>query len=78
MARINDIATSWTTVGPTAARELWQCVKGQVFVSTDGSVPTGESGILLRAGEAREVSSGLTVHYRARYENGSAIERALL
>lgn len=64
---ITGAATTWATVTP-AQNETWQVVLGQARISQDTTPPLATmplaSGLLLKAQERIDVTSGAEVRYR--------------
>ena len=77
MALIRNIPKTWTTVGPTAADELWQCRGGEVLLTLE-AVTDDMQGTLMRKDQPHPViPAGKTVRYR-RLGLGATINREVI
>lgn len=61
--RENQIANTWTTVGPLAAEEVWQCRKGRVAICLE-AVTDDEQGTVLNLDDVLYIPAGKTVRFR--------------
>lgn len=62
MGIITDADNTWRS-RTLAAKEMWQCQDGVVFVDTEANAEL-RRGVRLKAEQALEFASGLTVYYR--------------
>lgn len=76
MARITEISTVFTDVGPVSAEEWWQVHDGVVLVSFEAGADP-HRGIAFRKGEVIPVAAGKTVYYR-RLSKSATISREVI
>jgi hypothetical protein len=77
MAIINNISTTWATVGPLANDETWQNIGNRTVLISFSPITDPLQGIELADGERIAVSTGQIVRYRSLTSGTATLSREL-
>lgn len=74
MARITNIGTTFDSVGPLAADEIWQVHEGIVRISLEDTADA-DRGLRLTQWQTLPIAAGKTVYYRRDGSSAAVISR---